>query len=148
MVLFHERMHHEIFFSVRNASGPSGPRMGRVLRCHFQGEEAWQLYSQEILRHASRRRVFISLVFHSWEYEMALLKWNWGACKSSSALDSGVTGIKRVAGGWLGRAVAAPGSKVQGTGKLAAKICGKNVYFTWRIKLVLRSSEMLRCVDW
>jgi len=45
MVLFHKRVHHGIFFSMRNTSGPGGPRMERVLRCHFQGEEAWQLYS-------------------------------------------------------------------------------------------------------
>jgi hypothetical protein len=44
--------------------------------------------------------------------------------ESSSAFDLGGTGIRRVTGGWLGRGVAAPGSRVQGTEKMVAKICG------------------------
>jgi hypothetical protein len=35
MIVFHERVRHGIFFSMRNASGPGGPRKGRVLRCRF-----------------------------------------------------------------------------------------------------------------
>jgi hypothetical protein len=147
MVLFRERVHHGNFFRMRNASGPGGPLKGRVLRCHFQGEEAWQLYSQEISRHAWRRRVFISVVFHSWEKEVALLKRKWGSWKSSGALDSGGTRIRRVAGGWPGRGVAAPAPRCMGRERLRQKFAEKNLYFKLRIKLVLRSSEMLRCVD-
>ena len=49
MVMFHERVHRGIFFTMRNAWGQDGPRKGRVLRCHFQGEVAWQYIRNRFL---------------------------------------------------------------------------------------------------